>query len=227
VIKYKLHRYQKRAPGIHPSAASKVGVCLLRIYYDCTFEIEPMNSFEFKTQLTWDIGTALHDMFQTHLKNMYQDQFQAEVPLSDAALNVKSHTDGIFTFSQVRFILEAKSIKEGKEKASYGWDAVIHKPMEEHVRQLHFYMYLSDVPFGLVFYIGKNNSDLLEHPIAFDPNIWKDIQDKTVLPVLDSLKKGEAPVASPSWNCKWCPYYYACPRGYKKESNRGWLEWSE
>ena len=216
-----LNRYQSRSTGIHPSSASKKKGCLLKLYYECTTDIKPQNLHDQKMQLTWDIGTLLHDTFQTHLRAMYDDQFEAEVPLVDHDLHIKSRTDGIFSFDNYRFILEMKSIKEG---GNFGWETVQAKPMEDNVRQAHFYMKLADVPFALIFYLNKNAGEWKEHAVVFNQNIWDSIMDDVVTPVTQAAyRNGEMVKANPGWHCRWCAFAHSCPE--KKGSKDAYINW--
>jgi len=209
-----LNRDKSRAAGIHPSSACKKGVCLLKVYYECTHEMKPNRGFDQKMAVTWDTGTMLHDMMQTHFKAMYGDQFESEVSLCKD--RITSHTDGVFDFSNYRFILEMKSIKEG---GNYGWEKIQAAPLEDNVRQAHFYMWLADIPFALVLYIGKNIGEFKEHAIEFNHLIWDDIWNNVINPVVAAAyEKGPMVQASSGWHCRWCDFAYACPH---KNSSRG------
>lgn len=207
-VNTQLKRYGKRSAGIHPSSASKKGGCLLKIYYEVTLELEPCRNYDQKSQLTWDLGTLLHDTLQTHLNTMYGDQFEDEVKLEAPEFKITSQTDGIFSFTNYRIILEAKSIKEG---GNYGWEKVQNSPMVDNVRQAHFYMWLADVPFALIFYMNKNAGEWKEHAITFNWNIWDELMNEVVQPVLVAATGGPMVEASPSWHCRWCAFAHSCP----------------
>ena len=201
-----LRRKKQRKLGIHPSAACKKDVCLLKIYYECTGALPPSKKFDMKLQMTWDLGTMIHTLMQTHFKAMYGDQFTPEVPLSKGIIH--SSTDGLFDFSNYRFILEMKSIKEG---GNFGWDTIQKKPMEDNVRQCHFYMWLADVPLSLLLYVNKNGSEFKEHVVTFNPQIWNDIYNKVIVPVEASISKKQQSNATPGWHCRWCDFAHSCP----------------
>lgn len=208
-IHSKLKRAKTRAKGIHPSSACKKGVCLLKLYYECTHEVEPStDSYNQKSQLTWDIGTLLHEMYQQWFRDMYGDQFTAEVPLRSSDGYIKSHTDGVFNFTYYRFVLEIKSIKEG---GNYGWEKVQAKPFEDNVRQAHFYMKLADAPFALLLYVNKNAGEFKEHAVAFNQAIWDELEE-TIQPVIDAAYLNGPPVrATKTWACRWCHFKHNCP----------------
>lgn len=225
VVTSELRRYKKRPLGIHPSAACKKGVCLYRLYLDCTGEIPPRRPYDAPAQRIWDIGTLLHDTYQAHFNNMFGEQFTDEVSLKDPELHIKSSADGLFDFSQVRAVLEMKTIKDG---GNFGWEKVQKSPMEDNVRQSHFYMRLSDSPFGNVFYIAKNTGKLKEHVIVFDFDLWEEMQTQVVEPVIDAAyNEGPKVKATPGYGCRWCDYNYDCPavrqeRIHVKGANRPW-----
>lgn len=216
-----LKRKKERAPGIHPSSASKKGVCLLKLFYECTNQIKPgKESYSQKSQTTWDVGTMLHDLHQKWFSDMYGDQFRFEVPLKDKARYITSSADGLFDFTHYRFILEMKSIKEG---GNYGWEKVQAKPQEDHVRQSHFYMKVADVPFALIFYMNKNAGEFKEHAIMFNQSLWDEMERDIITPVITAAyKKGPAVAASPGWHCKWCLYQHGCPEKGGKDDNVEW-----
>lgn len=221
----KLNRWQSRALGIHPSSACKDAACLLKLYYECTGKIPPSRTYNPDDQRTWDIGTLLHDLYQAHFRSMYGDRFEDEVHLENDELHIKSHADGIFSFTMIRAVLEMKSIKEG---GNFGWEKIQASPMEDNVRQSYFYMRLKNVPFAIIFYMCKNNGKLKEHPVMFDPAVWQNIVDKTVQPVIAAAYDGGKMVeGKPGWHCKQCSYQYRCPaaqqeRTHVKGSTRKW-----
>lgn len=216
-----LKRQKSRTPGIHPSSASKNGVCLLKLYYECTEEVKPgAEAYNQKSQMTWDMGTALHDMHQKWFEDMYGEQFKKEVPLRDKTRHIESSTDGIFTFTHYRFVLEMKSIKEG---GNYGWEKVQAKPMEDNVRQAHFYMKLADVPFALIFYMNKNAGEFKEHAVMFNQALWDEMERDVINPVISAAyKKGPAVEANPGWHCRWCLFQNGCPEKGGKDANVEW-----
>jgi CRISPR/Cas system-associated exonuclease Cas4 (RecB family) len=220
-----MNRKKKRALGVHPSAASKRDLCPLKIYWDCTQEVEPHRPYNQQNQEIWDLGTMLHDRLQTILELIYGDQFTREVPLSIPELLIVGHTDGVLEFevSGIRIVLEIKSIKEGGQ---YGWEKVQLKPMADNVRQCTMYMKAKNIPFGIIFYINKNSGLFKEHPIMFDHEIWDDIE-KNVLPVVQAVQSKALVKAKPSWWCKSCDYVKACNPGRREGHGKGSSSWKK
>jgi hypothetical protein len=202
--------YHPRGRGLHPSQITKDGVCLYKMYLDCVEEVESIRKFDYDMQLIFDHGTLAHSMLQTYFLHMYEGQFEEEVWLKRKKLLITSHADGRFTFSNVRFILEIKSIKEG---GSFGFAKVQDRPFKENVRQLMTYMALDNCPFGLLFYFCKNTGQIKEHPIVYNDEVWQDLKQRVVLPVVAAVESGEHPQATPGYHCKKCEYFHGCKYG--------------
>lgn len=222
-VAVELGRRKTRPTGIHPSSACKKGGCLLKLYYECTNEVQPgAEAYSQKSQMIWDLGTALHAIHQKWFSEMYGGQFQSEVQLKSKDGYIKSSADGLLTFTNYRFILEMKSIKEG---GNYGWEKVQGKPMEDNVRQCHFYMKLADAPFALIFYMNKNSGEFKEHAVMFNQALWNEMEKEVVNPVIAAAYQGGPMVAAtPGWHCRWCLYQNGCPEKGGKDESVDWKE---
>jgi hypothetical protein len=226
IVTTELRRKKKRSSGIHPSAACKKKGCLLKLYYDCTGEVEPGPVYRPEMQRMWDLGTSQHDIYQAHFNNMFGNQFQDEVPLKDPDLHIKSHADGLFDFTKVRAVLEMKTIKTG---GNFGWAKVQHRPLPDNVRQTHFYMKLADTPFAVIFYYSKNTSEIKEHVVVFDFYLWDELLTEVVEPVIEAAYNGGPKVkATVGFLCDYCDYKYACPAHTKDKTHvRGFRRFSK
>lgn len=219
-------RYGKGAtPGIYPSSACKKGGCMLKMYYECTQEVPAYRSIDFKLQGIFDIGSLYHEYIQTHLELMYGDQFEKEAKVRNAKLHTRGRADGLFTFSNVRFVLEIKTIKEG---GSYGFEKVHSKPLTDHIRQAQIYMAILGIPFALILYWCKNTSEMKEHALVYDEKIWDEIRGPIEIVVDAAFNRSEEhrtpegyPVpAAPGGNCRICDYEYSCPAKKDKRNAR-------
>jgi CRISPR/Cas system-associated exonuclease Cas4 (RecB family) len=201
----------ERGLGLHPSAIAKKGVCPLKHYFDCTGEIVSDEVFSSQRQLIFDMGTVMHSMLQTLLVGTYWDgnQFEPEIPLPDTRLLYNSHTDGRFVAPSYSFLTEIKSCKEG---GSSGWERVQRSPLRDNVRQLMQYMYIDDTPFGLLLYFCKNNSCMKEWPIAWDEELWAEIEEEA-LPIVEAVEAKERPTPKVGSHCRDCGYLQGCKRG--------------
>jgi len=207
---------RNRSKGIHPSTISHVGFCPLRAYYECTGELEAAPVIDFDTILTFDIGTLLHNLFQTHLKAMFEDQFQDEVKLRYDPFHIKGSADGLFTFPFARAVLEIKSIKEG---GGSGWDRVQDRPLPDHPRQIMCYQKALDAPFGIILYICKNNSGLKEHIFPFSHEVWQSIEEEAKPVVQAVYENGPMVLPKPGGNCYICPFSTSCKHSTKRSKS--------
>lgn len=200
--------YGNRGVGIHPSSACKKGVCQLSLYFEAKGDTKE-NTHEPKLLFTFDVGTAFHALLQMHLQHMYGERYRKEVPCRDPKLHITGNTDGEFTFIQARSLLEIKTIKEG---GNFGFEKVLTKPFDDHIRQTHIYMWCLQVPFGLIFYYNKNTSDIIEHPIVFNPVLWAELE-AVIQPVATALEGGPLPPAKVGSHCKGCAFFKGCKPG--------------
>jgi CRISPR/Cas system-associated exonuclease Cas4 (RecB family) len=204
---------EDRSLGIHPSTVSHKGTCPLRVYYECTGELpQAKNQFDTTTRLIFDLGTSIHCMLQTHFHNMYKDQFESEVKLTDEKLHIKSSSDGLFKWSFARVVLEIKSINEA------GFEKVQNKPQVDHVRQSTCYMKLSNTPFAIVFYFCKNNSKYKEHILTYSEQEWATLEQE-IQPVVDAAYNGGPMVQPKTGNCFYCPFTYNCAHSERRNSS--------
>ena len=206
-----------RSLGVHPSSVCKMN-CQLRVLWEATGARENRKPFDFDMQDTFDIGTAKHVMLQTMLHDMFEDQFESEVALEIPELRIKGHADGVFTFDDVRFLLEIKTIKEGSQQ--YGIEKAQKGALTDHINQSTIYMKALDLPFALVFYWCKNNSLKVEQIVPFDPMVWEKLK-AWVEPVVAAADAGEDVMpAYPGFHCKFCGFEYGCDAARRKDATR-------
>lgn len=207
-----------RGRGLHASALSDKGTCPLKHWFDVTGEVEEDQTVRMTTQLTFDLGTAIHSLFQAYFLDMYEYQdngqtknyFTPEISLSCAKLLItNTTTDGEFRYPRFRMVLEIKSMNDSAE---YGFPAVVRRPLPSHVRQLMIYMYISDCPFGLLFYFGKNNSEIVEHVVLWDEALWAEIEEEAQH-VIAAVQANKAPEPKTSSLCRDCRYLNGCAPG--------------
>lgn len=215
---------EDRSLGLHPSSLSKVGGCPLKLQWEITGEVEPIESFSHDMEDTYDIGTAYHKMLQATLHSMYGEQFQSEVKLSIPELMLTGSADGLFTFSGYRFLLEIKTAKEGDSQ--YGFNALSKKPLADHVRQVTPYMKGLNVPFALLFYFCKNNSMKIEHVVKYDGVVWEELR-AVAEPIIKAVESGVRVQPKPGFDCQRCQFLHGCDAGKGRnnadeKSSRRW-----
>jgi len=191
----------------HPSSFGPYG-CSQRLWFDLYGTIEEISCFEPDLLLIFDVGHSLHGMLQTYAARMYGGQFEAEVRAKDAEGLISGSADGRWTFPQIRIVWEIKTInRKGFEGLS--------KPKVEHMWQAMTYAYLLDIPFILFTYICKDNSQIVDHHIVFDEEIWAQVKEfiDSVLDCPDEEGPGAINAMGKKVNkftCKSCGYNHGC-----------------
>jgi CRISPR/Cas system-associated exonuclease Cas4 (RecB family) len=202
----------RRSLCVHPSTICKAGVCPLKVYYECTGELDKNKCHPLDLHNTFDTGTALHAVLQAYCEAVFNDsnikQFEREVKLVNKELHMNGHADGVFTFTDHRFILEIKTIKEG---GNVGWEKVQTRPLPDNERQLRIYMHLANIPFGLLYYWCKNNGSVKEHVVTYDGGaVWDEVA-AMVKPVVDAAYNKGPPVKGiVGAMCRMCDFNYGC-----------------
>jgi CRISPR/Cas system-associated exonuclease Cas4 (RecB family) len=187
--------WSRKTGRYHPSA---MGGCTRAIYYDRIGEA-PVPRIEHRLRALFALGHAVHDSVQASLAEI--PGFEAEVPSYDENLRLYGHCDGIFR--EEDWILELKTIGDASFKT-------LVKPKQDHVMQLHCYMWCNDIPRGQVLYINRNTGARRLFKVQFDANIWKTIMDK--IEYVESCVSNNSPPPQEvsSYSCGSCKFYDTC-----------------
>ena len=114
-------------------------------------------------------------------------QFSAEVRLAkDDARKVSGTTDGVFVIDGWPYLLEIKSMNKRN------FSELGAKPWDEHYDQLNIYMHLSGIKAAVILVECKDNQDLREYFVRYDPARWAKIEALTDR-VLEFHNRGELP----------------------------------
>jgi CRISPR/Cas system-associated exonuclease Cas4 (RecB family) len=98
--------------------------------------------------------------------------------------------------------VECKSINE----AGYAWRRHMHKPKDEHYRQLQFYLHAMDMEQGFVLYYSKNDSGILPLLVNRDREFIDKLLKKYAI-IYKAYKDGKLPkrpYKETSDKCKYC-----------------------
>jgi CRISPR/Cas system-associated exonuclease Cas4 (RecB family) len=210
---------EPRYPGIHPSQASTP--CLLRIYNEMS-EKQAFRTVEARSQLTFDLGKYIHDMFQSYgrrgawgPKYNWEVKINAELQQLSADLMLEGSADAEnylliddvspTTAYELKIIHEYKSIKkENFEKLT--------RPKPEHREQAMIYCKALDAPVVVYLYFNKNDSTMVDYPVQFDHALWAKLETKARV-LVDYYNREVVPEGTPGFYCNDCAYAYDCPVG--------------
>jgi CRISPR/Cas system-associated exonuclease Cas4 (RecB family) len=206
---------QPRKPGVHPSALGTT--CLLKIYFE-TVGIEQQVMHEARLLLLFDLGTAAHNMLQDFgLAGAWGEQYRAEVNIGDTALAqelmIEGHADAdnILIVDDIAGapIFEVGIVHEYKTINNRGFEELRNRPMPKHKMQATIYSACLNRPIVVYLYMNKDNSNIQDFPIVFEPHIWEAMKVKAKA-VRDAVWDGTKPPADVGYHCKECGYNYQC-----------------
>lgn len=217
-----------RHPGIHPSQV--IGACLLKVYWQL-LGIEEVSSFNAKTLLIFDIGHAVHHMFQTYGQHgAWGEYYVPEIKITDGShelateLFIEGHADADTVMViddipnapvyEVGIVHEYKTIN----KANFG---KLTRPKPEHKQQATIYSTVLNRPVVVYLYLCKDDSTMRDFPVEFDQGLWEVIKAKIVT-IIQHYDSGVEPPASPSFGCGECGFFNRCAAGqdFKKSGPR-------
>jgi CRISPR/Cas system-associated exonuclease Cas4 (RecB family) len=206
---------EPRYDGLHPSEMGHP--CLLRIY-NSMIGTEGVERIEPRTRLIFDLGHAVHHMFQTYgLNGAWGDIYQPEVEINEARQDVakdlllEGHADAenILTIDEsgyplieIGLVHEYKSINDANFKK-----LTTAKP--EHKQQATLYSAALNRPVAVYLYLNKNDSNISDFPIQFNPDVWRKLYEKAM--VLRQLYNSkQPPKGDVGFHCRDCPYMENC-----------------
>lgn len=219
---YEVH---PRYPGIHPSQINND--CMLRLYNDVV-GIEGQQRHEARMQLVFDLGHAVHAMFQSYgLKGAWGPYYIPEAPINGELqqlaemLMIEGHADAdtIITvdIEGSPVIYEVGVVHEYKTINTHGFSKLT-RPKPEHLRQALIYSACLNRPVVAYLYFDKNDSNLVDFPVEFNPELWRIISAKIQM-MVDFYKRGVAPQGDPGYHCQECPYVNSC-HDYRESMTR-------
>lgn len=207
---------EPRYDGLHPSAMGHP--CLLRIYNDIIGSpgedrIEP------RVKLIFDLGHAVHHMFQTYgLNGAWGPQYWHEVEINEAHQEVardlllEGHADAenILVIDEPGYpLIEVGLVHEYKSINDNGFKKLTTaKP--EHKQQATLYSAALNRPVVVYLYLNKNDSNVSDFPIQFNPDVWKSLHSKAMV-LRGFYDAKQPPPGDVGFHCRDCPYMFNCP----------------
>jgi len=214
---------EPRYDGIHPSQLSHP--CLLKVYNEMV-GVEKQEKVESRIQLIFDLGHAVHHMFQTYgLNGAWGPNYKHEVTISeehqqlakDLMLEGHADADNILVIDDIPnspYAYEVGIVHEYKTMKSEQFQKLT-RPKPEHQVQASLYCAALNRPLAVYLYMNKNDSNLADFPVEFNADIWAKISHKAAL-LKNHYDRRETPPAETGFHCQDCGYAYQCET-YKQE----------
>lgn len=218
---------EPRYDGIHPSAMGHP--CLKKIYYEMVGAMK-VEHVEPKLRLIFDLGHAIHHMFQTYGKNgAWGPKYEAEVAVSSESheladeLMIEGHADAenfllITDIPNSPYDYEVGVVHEYK---SMNHDAFVKltRPKPEHKQQAMIYSAVLDRPVTVFLYLDKNTQDMADFPVAFDPELWSVLKNKAQT-LISYYDRREPPKGDVGYHCRDCGFKGICPDYIAAQPNK-------
>ncbi|TXH10929.1 MAG: hypothetical protein E6R04_03945 [Spirochaetes bacterium] len=217
---------EPRLPGIHPSQLPHP--CMLKIYFEL-IGAPSSGSFEARLQLIFDLGHAVHDMFQSYGKSgawgpIYTPEATISQTLQEKSeqLMIEGHADAenVLTVDipGSSVLYEVGVIHEYKTMNNRNFEKLT-QPKPEHKVQAMVYAACLNRPVVAYLYFNKDNQNLADFPVQFNTDLWVQIEAKALI-ILDAFKKKEPPPGSTGFHCQQCQFVLTCP-AYKQSLKKG------
>lgn len=207
---------EPRYDGLHPSQIGHP--CLLKIYNDI-IGVPSQEKIEARLRLIFDLGHAVHHMFQTYgLNGAWGKKYKHEVEISErfqplaAALMIEGHADAdnILVIDDIPdapiyelgLVHEYKSINDANFKK-------LASPKPNHKQQAMLYAAALNRPVVVYLYLNKNDSNLSDFPVQFEPTLWANLEAKAQR-LKGYYDRREPPPADVGYHCKDCGYAFGC-----------------
>ena len=210
---------EPRYDGLHPSQIG--GECLLKIYWEMQ-GLEGRDTFEPRMQFLLDFGTEIHNLIQDYGEDgAFGPFYRKEVPISGdyqelaRALMLEGSADAENVLSlEIPLLVpdtvfELAVVHEYKSSGTQAFDALT-QPKPKHVQQAMLYGAALNRPVVVYVYVNKNDSNIKDYAVQFDPVRWSDILSKTSF-LVQHFNNNTPPEATPGYHCDDCKFSFVCP----------------
>lgn len=188
--------------------ASSIGSdCLRQIWYE--FKGFKGGDVEPRLRRTWAIGKHLERLVIEWLGNAGVGTVVTRRAFT--AINApyfQGHIDAVVTFKTTSAILEIKTAKDSSFN-QFVKDGLL-KWMPKYYAQVQAYMGMSGINSAYILVLNKDNSDLFDEKVSFDPVFYEKLREKAKM-VYDAQSEPPRISGSPVWyQCKMCKFRKVC-----------------
>ncbi len=185
--------------------ASSIGSeCLRQIWYD--FTGAPASPIPLKLKRTFEIGKRLEGMVIDLMNDAGVGTVDSP-PFADAMFPYFQGNVDALLF-ELNAILEIKTAKN----ASYNLfvKSGLRKWNPKYFAQIQSYMGMSGIPLAYILVINKDNSDLWDEEVNFDPDFYESLRQKAKL-IFEAKTPPPRISSTPIWHqCRICKFKDIC-----------------
>lgn len=209
-LKKLIELYQERdddEPRDYIGASSIGSDCLRQIWFQ--FKGVKAEKVPSKFRRTWAIGKALEGLVIQWLVNAGVEVERTNETYR--ARNVpafRGHFDGLVVFGKERSILEIKTAKDASFKIFVNKGLKVWNP--QYYAQIQSYMGMSGIYSAYILVLNKDNSDLSDEYVTFDPEYYAKLEAKALM-ISNAVIEPPRVNGSPLWyQCKMCKFNKTC-----------------
>lgn len=193
------------------------GKCNRAIFFK--FKNAPRKKIDPRLLRIYDHGDQLHrNIFSILYRLKIGVATEVTIPAQEI---ISGRADAILTINSENYVLDIKSINSSIFKT-------LTTPKEENYYQIQLYLYFFQIKKGIILYIDKDQQEIKEFIIEYNPEIcqrlldnFKILQEKissNIVPsVLDNYPS--------NWQCNYCQFREICDLVDRLEID--WLKFKE
>lgn len=160
---------------------------------------------------TWECLRCEHKVLESFKPKLcpkcFKNRFEyIEPELSSIKTGVTGHLDGILKVNGKKYVVELKTTNSMQFNLIAN---VRRKPLDNHVKQIQMYMFLSGIKEGYILYFGKDDSETHHFEQSYNKDIVNPILEGLLL-ARTGMRTGTVPERT-LCDVKSCARAKACP----------------
>lgn len=182
--------------------------CLRQIWYE--FKGEESEDVPIKTRRNWMIGKILEGLILNWIERcgIYIARNWLDLK-SENISNFRGHLDAVWIKNdEAHAIIEIKTAKDSSFKIFVKKGVKLWNP--QYYAQIQSYMGMSGIFNAYILVLNKDNSELSDELVTFDPAFYKQLEEKALM-ISTAVYPPPKINSSPLWyQCKTCKFNKVC-----------------
>lgn len=192
--------------------ASSIGSdCLRQIWYQ--FKGVKAEGVPTKMRRTWEIGKRLEGMILDWLEESGMKIARLWFDLrSDKVGAFCGHLDSVWVDSKgnAKAIIEVKTAKDASFKIFVKKGVKVWNP--QYYAQIQSYMGMSGIFSTYILVLNKDNSEISDELVTFDPVFYKKLEEKALMVATAHVEPPRVHGSPLYFKCKMCKFNKTCHR---------------
>jgi len=200
IDKFYLDRQKDREQ--HHFYITDAGKCSRVIFFK--FKKAPREEMEARVLRMFDHGDYIHRLILNTLFSLgIVRSSEINIPPQEI---ISGRADAIITLNNELYVIDIKSMNSMVFKN-------LNQPKEDNINQLQLYLHFFKIQKGILLYVNKDNQELKEFLIEYDPKRCKSLLVELSY-VKTKIDSNTIPQRIPSWpndwQCQYCQFKEIC-----------------